>query len=211
MGALLAMLLLAGCLTQILLGATKEVMWRLLAPMVGLDPNATSLFEQPIVRDRMTALLGDRYEPVLSLLKTADQLQKEGPLFYVVSRYTPIPDYAEQAGLVWDSDTNRMAVMLVTGGSPTVIAEQLLQQQVEKQVEQSVVGNELRWPAELQAVLNSSALPATAPAPESDMTPTSIPTQPSAEETLDAEIQSQEAADAARAQEHSEAQHATSP
>lgn len=156
--ALLIAMVLAGCLTQILLGATKEVMWRLLAPMVGLDPNATSLFEQPVIRDRMMAFLGPQYEPVLGLLKTADQLQKEGPLFYVVSRYTPMPEYAEKAGLVWDSDTNRMAVMLVTGGSPTVIAEELLKQQASKQLEQTAIGQALRWPGELQSILDADAL-----------------------------------------------------
>jgi hypothetical protein len=151
-------LLLAGCLTQILVSATKEVMWRLLLPMVGLDPNTTNLFEQPMVKDRMTALLGTNYEPVIGMLKTADQLQQEGPLFYVVSRYTPVPEFAEKAGLVWDSDANRMAVMLVSGGSPNIIAEQVLQQQIDKQVGQAVVNGTLRWPGELQSILDEDTL-----------------------------------------------------
>lgn len=151
-------LLLAGCLTQILVSATKEVMWRLLLPMVGLDPNTTNLFEQPMVKDRMTALLGTNYEPVIGMLKTADQLQQEGPLFYVVSRYTPVPEFAEKAGLVWDSDANRMAVMLVSGGSPNIIAEQVLQQQIDRQVGQAVVNGTLRWPGELQSILDADTL-----------------------------------------------------
>ena len=78
-GLLAACLILAGCLTQFLVTATREVMWQLLLPMVGLDPNERNLFEQPVIKDRMTALLGPQYVPVVSLLKTADTLQKEGP------------------------------------------------------------------------------------------------------------------------------------
>lgn len=146
--------LLTGCLTQILVSAGKEVMWRLLTPMVGFDPNKTNLFEQPLIKDRMTAFLGPQYEPVISLLKTADELQKEGPLFYVVSRYTPVPEIADKAGFVWNSDTNQMAVMLVTGGSPTIIAEKLLEKQVDAKTAELIP----QWPAELQGILDADAL-----------------------------------------------------
>ncbi len=146
--------LLTGCLTQILVSASKEVMWRLLTPMIGLDPNQTNLLEQPLIKDRMTAFLGPQYEPVISLLKTADELQKEGPLFYVVSRYTPVPEYAEKAGFVWNSETNQMAVMLVTGGSPTIIAEKLIEKQVNAKVAEFVP----QWPGELQSILDADAL-----------------------------------------------------
>lgn len=159
--ALLAVLLLSGCLGQLVAAATKEVLFRLLVPMVGLDPNETRLFQQPIIRDRLQAFLGPQYEPVVALLGTAEELQREGPLFYVVSRYTPVPEFAEQAGFVWDADANRMAVMLVTGGSPTVIAEQLVREQAAEQVAGAVagtpVGEALRWPGQLQAILDADA------------------------------------------------------
>jgi hypothetical protein len=47
----------------------------------------------------MKGFLGDSYEPVMQLLMTANTLQEEGPLFYVVSRYTPVPQLAEKADL----------------------------------------------------------------------------------------------------------------
>ena len=57
------------------------------SPLVGFDPNEANLFEQPLIKDRMTAMLGPNYDTTMQLLKTANELQQEGPLFYVVSRY----------------------------------------------------------------------------------------------------------------------------
>jgi hypothetical protein len=151
---MLVMTLLTGCLTQILVSASRELLWQLLTPMIGLDPNQTNLFEQPIIKNRLTALLGPQYEPTMALLKTADELQREGPLFYVVSRYTPVPQIAEKAGFVWNSKTNQMAIMLVTGGSPTVIAEKFVEGQAKEQVGQLVP----QWPGELQTILDQDAL-----------------------------------------------------
>ncbi len=115
-------------------------MWALLKPLVGLDPNDVGLFEQPLIKNRMQELLGKNYDTTLSLLKTADKIQQEGPLIYLVSTYTPVPEMAEKAGLVWNSDTNQMAVMLMKGGAPLVISEQF-SNQVEKRVPS--------WPKEL--------------------------------------------------------------
>mgnify|MGYP006173870231 CR=1 FL=1 len=115
-------------------------MWALLKPLVGLDPNDVGLFEQPLIKNRMQELLGKNYDTTLSLLKTADKIQQEGPLIYLVSTYTPVPEMAEKAGLVWNSDTNQMAVMLVSGGAPLVFAEQLNNQAAK------VVPS---WPADL--------------------------------------------------------------
>ena len=83
-------LLLAGCLAPaLLMPSSSQLMWALLKPLVGFDPNQVNLFEQPIVRNRMVALLGPNYDTTMQLLRTANELRKEGPLFYVVSRYTP--------------------------------------------------------------------------------------------------------------------------
>lgn len=103
-------------------------MWALLKPLVGLDPNDVGLFEQPLIKNRMQELLGKNYDTTLSLLKTADKIQQEGPLIYLVSTYTPVPEMAEKAGLVWNSDTNQMAVMLMKGGAPSVFSEQFSNQ-----------------------------------------------------------------------------------
>lgn len=115
-------------------------MWALLKPLVGLNPNDVGLFEQPLIKNRMQELLGKNYDTTLSLLKTADKIQQEGPLIYLVSTYTPVPEMAEKAGLVWNSETNQMAVMLMKGGAPLVISEQF-SNQTEKRVPS--------WPKEL--------------------------------------------------------------
>lgn len=115
-------------------------MWALLKPLVGLDPNDVGLFEQPLIKNRMQELLGKNYDTTLSLLKTADKIQQEGPLIYLVSTYTPVPEMAEKAGLVWNSETNQMAVMLMKSGAPLVISEQF-SNQTEKRVPS--------WPKEL--------------------------------------------------------------
>ncbi len=132
--------MLNACVAPLLLSAQSQLMWALLKPLVGLNPNDVGLFEQPLVKDRMKSLLGDNYDTTMSLLKTADKIQQEGPLFYMVSTYTPIPEMADKAGLVWNSDTNQMAVMVLTGGAPKIISEQLVNQ-AEKLAP--------TWPAEL--------------------------------------------------------------
>ncbi|MGL5393135.1 MAG: hypothetical protein ACRDA8_17450 [Shewanella sp.] len=122
-------LMLTACVAPLLLiSPQSQLMWALLKPLVGLNPNDVGLFEQPLIKDRMQSLLGDNYDTTMSLLKTADKIQQEGPLFYLVSSYTPVPEMAEKAGLVWNSQNNQMAVMLMTGGAPLVISEQLNQQ-----------------------------------------------------------------------------------
>jgi len=121
-------LMLSACVAPLLMmSPTSQLMWALLKPLVGFDPNETSLFEQPMIKDRMTAMLGPNYDTTMQLLKTANELQQEGPLFYVVSRYAPIPDVAKQAGMVWNADTNQLAVMLQKGdGATQVFGENLM-------------------------------------------------------------------------------------
>lgn len=119
-------LLLAGCLAPaLLMPSSSQLMWALLKPLVGFDPNQVNLFEQPIVKNRMVALLGPNYDTTMQLLHTANELRKEGPLFYVVSRYTPVPEMAQKAGLVWNSETNQMAVALLKGDVAEVFAEKI--------------------------------------------------------------------------------------
>jgi hypothetical protein len=104
----------------------SRLMWAFLTPLVGFNPNEINFFEAPIVKDRMTALLGDKYDPVMKLLRTASEIQHEGALYYVVSRYAPPEAQAivDTAGLIWNADTNQMAVMLIEDGAPELIAEQ---------------------------------------------------------------------------------------
>ncbi len=124
-GALLVALL-GGCLAPaMLLPSSSQLMWALLTPLVGFDPNRVNLFEQPLLRNRMVALLGERYEPTMRLLRTANELRREGPLFYVVSRYAPISEITDKAGMVWNSDTNQLAVALLKGDAAEVLSERI--------------------------------------------------------------------------------------
>lgn len=138
---LLLVTLLSGCVAPMLLVSPQsQLMWALLKPLVGLDPKETNLFKQPMIQSRLEPLLGPHYGSAVQLLETADQIQQEGPLFYVVSKYTPVPELAEKAGFVWNSETNQMAVMLVSGGAPQIFAEKL----------NTEISNQVPlWPAEL--------------------------------------------------------------
>ncbi|MGE6126895.1 hypothetical protein ACLH0G_19595 [Aeromonas rivipollensis] len=120
-------LMLSACVAPLLMmSPTSQLMWALLKPLVGFDPNEANLFEQPLIKDRMTAMLGPNYDSTMQLLTTANELQQEGPLFYVVSRYAPVPDVAKQAGMVWNADTNQLSVMLQKGdGATQVFGENL--------------------------------------------------------------------------------------
>ncbi len=120
---------LTACVSSLLLGnkAQSKLMWALLKPLVGFDPNEVNLFETPIIKNRMTTLLGDKYEPTMKLLRTAQEIQQEGALFYVTSRYAPakVQAITDKAAMIWNADTNQMAVMLIKDGTPEIISEQL--------------------------------------------------------------------------------------
>lgn len=122
-------LLLSACVSSLLIGnkVQSKLMWSFLKPLVGFDPNEVKLFENPMIKNRMTTLLGDKYEPTMKLLRTAKEIQQEGALFYVVSRYAPPQAQAitDKAGMVWNADTNQMAVMLIKDGTPQVFSEQI--------------------------------------------------------------------------------------
>ena len=143
--------LLSGCLAPaLLMPSPAQLMWALLKPLVGFDPNIVHLYDQPLVRDRMTALLGPNYDTALQLLKTADQLQQQGPLFFVVSKFTPIPEVAEKAGLVWNADTNQMAVALLKGDGVQVFSE-AVQRKASDEANAAVTSVVPVWPAVMQA------------------------------------------------------------
>ncbi|GHG69739.1 hypothetical protein GCM10010919_19880 [Alishewanella longhuensis] len=98
-------------------------MWALLKPLVGLDPKEVNLFEQPIIKKRLEPLLGEHYQTAVTLLNTANEIKQQGPLFYVASTYTPLPQLAEKAGFVWNAETNQMAVLMSKGGVTQIFAE----------------------------------------------------------------------------------------
>lgn len=152
LSTLVTALLLAGCVSSLLVGnqLQSRLMWAFIEPLVGFNPNEINFFEAPLVKDRMTALLGDKYEPAMKLLRTANQIQQEGALYYVVSRYAPPQAQAvvDTAGLVWNADTNQMAVLLVQDGIPDLVAEQA--QAAAAQAIEPVL------PAELKTVYDSA-------------------------------------------------------
>ncbi len=122
-------LMLASCVAPaLMLSPQSQLLWALLKPMVGLDPNESNFFEQPMIKSRLQPLLGEHYNTAVTLLGTATELQQQGPMFFLVSKHSPLPNVAEKAGFVWNSDTNQMAVLLVSGGAPTVFAEQVKQE-----------------------------------------------------------------------------------
>lgn len=127
--ALFISLLLSACVSSLLIGnqVQSKLMWTFLKPLVGFDPNEVKFFEAPIIKDRMTAMLGDKYEPTMKLLRTAQEIQQEGALFYVASRYAPaqVQAVTDKAGMVWNSQTNQMAVMLIKDGKPEIFSEQI--------------------------------------------------------------------------------------
>lgn len=191
-------LALCACVSSLLIGnqLQSRLMWAVLKPLVGFDPNEVNLFEIPQVRERVTALLGDYYEPTVTLLRTADQIQQEGALIYVSSRVleeittVPLPaevqvlqEQVEQvrevqeqvgrvqeeveavqeqvaevrtqvqvlrsaAGLVWNGDTNQLAVILVERGVSHVFAEQ----------QQGEAALPPVWPISMQPLLDSSTV-----------------------------------------------------
>lgn len=120
---------LTACVSSLLIGnqLQSKLMWSFLKPLVGFDPNEVNLFETPMVKDRMTAILGDKYEPTMKLLRTAQDIQQEGALFYVASRYAPpqVQAITDKAAMVWNADTNQMAVMLIKDGTPEIFSEQI--------------------------------------------------------------------------------------
>ena len=152
---LLVSLLLSGCVAPLLAGAQSQLMWALLKPLVGFDPNEVDLFEQPLIKDRMQPLLGEHYGIAVTLLKTADEIQQEGPLFYVLSNNKVTGPLADKAGFVWNSQTNQMAVLLQQQGKSAVFSEPLANAAAETTGAAATVPV---WPQAMQALLTPAAL-----------------------------------------------------
>ena len=152
---LLVSLLLSGCVAPLLAGAQSQLMWALLKPLVGFDPNEVNLFEQPLIKDRMQPLLGEHYGTAVTLLKTADEIQQEGPLFYVLSNNKVTGPLADKAGFVWNSQTNQMAVLLQQQGKSAVFSEPLANAAAETTGAAATVPV---WPQAMQALLTPASL-----------------------------------------------------
>ncbi len=107
--------------------AQAMLMRAIFKPLVGFDPTEVKLLERPIIKERMQALLGEKYEPTMKLLNTAQEIQQEGALFYIASRYAPpqVQAITDKAGMVWNADTNQMAVLLIQNGKADIISEQV--------------------------------------------------------------------------------------
>lgn len=120
-----AALLLTGCLAPaLLLGNQSQILGELLRPLVGFNPLDVKLFENPLIKDRMVALMGEEnYRTATTLLYTATELQMQGPLFFVTSKHSPLPHLAEKAGFVWNKEHNQMAILLVSGGKTEIFTE----------------------------------------------------------------------------------------
>ena len=152
---LLVSLLLSGCVAPLLAGAQSQLMWAFLKPLVGFDPNEVNLFEQPLIKDRMQPLLGEHYGTAVTLLKTADEIQQEGPLFYVLSNNKVTGPLADKAGFVWNSQTNQMAVLLQQQGKSAVFSEPLANAAAETTGAAATVPV---WPQAMQALLTPATL-----------------------------------------------------
>lgn len=130
LGAALLAVTLSGCMAPLvaplMADAQSKLLWALIKPMVGLDPNEVNLFEQPLIKDRLQPLLGDHYGTAISLLKTADEVQQEGPMFYVLSNNALTKPLADKAGFVWNAQTNQMAVLLQQQGQPQQVFSEAL-------------------------------------------------------------------------------------
>lgn len=151
----LVSLLLSGCVAPLLAGAQSQLMWALLKPLVGFDPNEVDLFEQPLIKDRMQPLLGEHYGTAVTLLKTADEIQQEGPLFYVLSKNPVTGPLADKAGFVWNSQTNQMAVLLQQQGKSAVFSEPLANAATETTGAAAAVPV---WPQAMQALLTPASM-----------------------------------------------------
>ena len=148
-------LFLSGCMAPLLMGAQSQLMWALLKPLVGFDPNEVNLFEQPLIKDRMQPLLGEHYGTAVTLLKTADEIQQEGPLFYVLSNNEVTGPLAKQAGFVWNSKSNQMAVLLQEQGKSLVFSEPLAEAAKGTALAPDQLG---AWPTAMRSMLDPKSL-----------------------------------------------------
>ena len=121
-------IVLCAC-TSVLIGNKAQSMLTnaLFKSLLGVDLSEVKILENPLIKGRMQALLGDKYEPTMKLLNTAQEIQQEGALFYIASRYAPpkFQEITDKAGMIWNADTNQMAVMLIKDGKAEILSEQV--------------------------------------------------------------------------------------
>ncbi len=162
LGAALVAVTLSGCMAPLVApfvaDAQSKLLWALIKPMVGLDPNEVNLFEQPLIKDRLQPLLGDHYGTAVSLLKTADEVQQEGPMFYVLSNNALTKPLADKAGFVWNAQTNQMAVLLQQQGQPQqVFSEALGASGAATSAAAATSGAVPTWPTAMQGLIQTPA------------------------------------------------------
>lgn len=102
----------------------------------------------------MKGFLGDFYEPVMQLLMTANTFQEKARYFMWFHAIHRCHSWQRKRDLSNYLVPNQMAVMLITGGSPTVIAERVLIKQANQKIAEALP----EWPVELQTILDEDAL-----------------------------------------------------
>lgn len=161
LGAALLAVTLSGCVAPLVApmvaSAQSKLLWALIKPMVGLDPNEVNLFEQPLIKDRLQPLLGDHYGTAVSLLKTADEVQQEGPLFYVLSNNALTKPLADKAGFVWNAQTNQMAVLLQQQGQPQQVFSEALGATGTTAATAATSAAVPTWPSAMQGLIQNPA------------------------------------------------------
>jgi len=124
----LVCLVLSACASVLIGNKAQALMMKsLFKPLVGFDPTEVKILENSMVKSRMQALLGNKYDATMKLLNTAQEIQQEGALFYIASHYAPtqVQSITDKAGLIWNSNTNQMAVLLIKDGTPEIFSEQI--------------------------------------------------------------------------------------
>jgi len=141
---------LSACVASALVGnAQSRLLWAFLKPIVGFNPHEFNVLESSLVKPRMQALLGSKYDTTMRFLSTANELQQEGALFYIASRYAPdsVKNITDKAAFVWNADTNQMAVLLIENGLPSVFSESA----------ETAIGTQApQWPRELKSALDDA-------------------------------------------------------
>ena len=110
-------LMLSACVALLMMSPTSQLMWALLKPLVGFDPERGQPVRAAADQGQNDRHAGAQLREHHAAAQDRRRAATGGPLFYVVSRYAPVPDVAKQAGMVWNADTNQLAVMVqkVTG------------------------------------------------------------------------------------------------
>ncbi|MDZ7924232.1 MAG: hypothetical protein U5M23_09240 [Marinagarivorans sp.] len=171
--------LLTGC-TSLIVGNRMQsaILGALFESVLGFNPNDVKILENPAVKSRMQAMLGDKYDVTVSLLREAQKIQRDGAAYYILAKTAPVitKTIAEKtglsqettgaalalvnnAGMSWDSNLNQFSVLLVEDGVPKVFSEAVGQgkESVGKTVSQNSVALLPALPKEMQAVYDQAS------------------------------------------------------